>query len=138
MKEYCGRSYHVITMPCRLVKLWAAVRVHYISPAMFRRLPSGAAFVLMLASFLRLRRYMSSGLPSHVELFSLSGDWVKNVTEREIPQVSVHAVIVTQAISEAMNVRWPFSTVKDKESAATLLREEGLLHQERLCSLAVT
>ncbi|KFD47780.1 hypothetical protein M514_11330 [Trichuris suis] len=32
-----------------------------------------------------------------------------------------------------MNVRWLYSTVKDEESAATLLREKGLLHQERLC-----
>ncbi|KFD46627.1 hypothetical protein M513_12482 [Trichuris suis] len=31
-----------------------------------------------------------------------------------------------------MNVRWLYSTVKDEESAATLLREKGLLHQERL------
>ncbi|KFD63802.1 hypothetical protein M514_23950 [Trichuris suis] len=32
-----------------------------------------------------------------------------------------------------MNVRWLYSTVKDEESAATLLREKGLLHQERPC-----
>ncbi|KFD66289.1 hypothetical protein M514_09471 [Trichuris suis] len=32
-----------------------------------------------------------------------------------------------------MNVRWLYSTVKDEESAATLLREKGLFHQERLC-----
>ncbi|KFD56727.1 hypothetical protein M513_02404 [Trichuris suis] len=32
-----------------------------------------------------------------------------------------------------MNVRWLYSTVKDEECAATLLREKGLLHQERLC-----
>ncbi|KFD46244.1 hypothetical protein M514_12887 [Trichuris suis] len=57
----------------------------------------------------------------------------KESIECETPQVTVHAVIVVQAISVGMNVRWLLSTAKDDESAATVLRETGLLHQERLC-----
>ncbi|KFD56268.1 hypothetical protein M514_02723, partial [Trichuris suis] len=68
-----------------------------------------------------------------VPFAGFSGKWAKKISDREIPEASVPAVIVVQATSIAMNVRWLYSTVKDEESAATLLREKGLLHQERLC-----
>ncbi|KFD51275.1 hypothetical protein M514_07875 [Trichuris suis] len=51
-------------------------------------------------------------------LFNLSGERPKKVTEREIHQIIVHAVVVAQAISLGMNVRWLFCMVTDDASAA--------------------
>ncbi|KFD45644.1 hypothetical protein M514_13479 [Trichuris suis] len=86
----------------------------------------------MLSRTCSLMRADTGRREGAVPFAGVSGKWAKKISDREIPEASVPAVIVVQAISIATNVQWLYSTVKDEESAATLLCEKDLLHQERL------